>query len=106
MSFFGFETRDIDKSSSNKNGNQAGPADYFKDGGQKRDQSGYAPFGSLATKKKTIEKSDVGPGHYTIKRDIINPSVSKYENRNIIIVKVNDDGSHQFKSRTNRFYST
>jgi hypothetical protein len=35
----------------------------------------------------------------------MHPVVSKYENRNIIIVKINDDGGHQFKSGTNRFKS-
>jgi hypothetical protein len=45
----------------------------------------------------------LGPGHYSINRDLVQPSVSKYENRSIIIVKINDDGGHQFKSRSNRF---
>lgn len=48
----------------------------------------------------------MGPGHYEIKRELVSPSISKYENRNIIIVKIHDDGSHQFKSRSNRFLNS
>jgi|JI9StandDraft_2_1071091.scaffolds.fasta_scaffold775752_1 hypothetical protein len=101
MSFFPLELRDLDKK--DPRGSMVGPGEYLPESksGQK---PGYAPFGSLTPKKrnKTME-STLGPGQYKIEREITQPSVNRYENRNIIIVKINDDGGHQFKSRTNRF---
>jgi len=85
-----------------KANSKIGPGKYFDENGQKN-KSAYAPFGSLSSKKKANTEQGIGPGHYTINRDLIGPSVSKYENKNIIIVKINDDGGHQFKSRSNRF---
>lgn len=101
MSFFALETRDIDKPVRIQAKGHTQEATQ-----QNRNRDSFAPFGSLSSKKNkdSIEKT-VGPGHYAINRDIVAPSVSKYENRNIIIVKINDDGGHQFKSRTNRFVS-
>jgi hypothetical protein len=58
----------------------------------------------LSSKKKTQEEGlNVGPGQYNISSSIVKPSITKYENKNIIIVKINDEGCHQFKSRSNRF---
>ena len=101
MSFFPLETRDIDKD--NKSGQKPGPGQYLEEIDH-RNKNSYAPFGSLCSKKSNQNnQQNIGPGHYSINRDLVAPSVSKYENKNIIIVKINDDGGHQFKSRTNRF---
>lgn len=51
-------------------------------------------------------ENTLGPGNYEIRGEIVKPTVSKYENKNIIIVKINNDGGHQFKSKTIRFQSS
>jgi hypothetical protein len=101
MSFFPTQKRQILETTPN---HHIGPGKYDsrEDSNQKR--AAYAPFGSLSSKKPTsTEPVGLGPGQYNISSPIIRPSITKYENKNIIIVKVNDEGGHQFKSRTNRF---
>lgn len=100
MSFFPTEKRDILKTSAD---DALGPGKYDCSLSSTSKHAGYAPFGSLTSKKPTTSDTGLGPGQYNISSPIIRPSITKYENKNIIIVKVNDEGGHQFKSRTNRF---
>jgi hypothetical protein len=101
MTFFPQQKREIN-STTPANHSTVGPGAYFSlDSPVKREN--YAPFGSLSRKMAANADANLGPGQYDISREIIKPSITKYENRNIIIVKINDEGGHQFKSRTNRF---
>lgn len=103
MSFFPTEKRHILTTPPH---DPLGPAKYDTLNSHSRPTHSYAPFGSLSSKKHNQNEGGLGPGQYNISSPIIRPSITKYENKNIIIVKVNDEGGHQFKSRTNRFQQT
>lgn len=101
MSFFSTQKRDILTSPTT---DPLGPGRYDPSNPYPSTKhAAYAPFGSLTSKKGSNSDNGLGPGQYNISSPIIRPSITKYENKNIIIVKVNDEGGHQFKSRTNRF---
>jgi hypothetical protein len=104
MAFFNLEKRENEKD--HRKGNSCvGPGQYEHDfPARHRRQVSYAPFGSLASKHNSrSQEAYLGPGQYNIASSIAKPCITKYENKNIIIVKINDEGGHQFKSRSNRF---
>ena len=68
-----------------------GPGKYDHTQFSTSKHAGYAPFGSLSSKKPNTSEAGLGPGQYNISTPIIRPSITKYENKNIIIVKVNDE---------------
>lgn len=78
-----------------------GPGSYSPENNLFKNQS-YAPFGSLQRKPniaKEDKKQPLGPGSYNINRDIIKPSIIQYENDNCVIIKINEEGNSQFKSK-------
>jgi hypothetical protein len=104
MTFFNNEKREMQGMT--KEAASIGPGRYDAHlASQKRSgEASYAPFGALTSKyKNKPEEISLGPGQYNISQPIVKPSIIKYENRNIIIVKVHDEGAHQFKSCIERF---
>ena len=105
MTFFSQQKRELDKGQHDVNTSWVGPGKYEPEPlTRHRRKESYAPFGSLVSKKHNkSQEIYLGPGQYNISTPIVKPSITKYENKNIIIVKINDEGGHQFKSRSNRF---
>jgi hypothetical protein len=88
MSFFPTEKRRILETTPV---DPVGPGKYHSRNDSHHKRPAYAPFGSLSSKKPTSSDSvGIGPGQYNISSPITRPSITKYENKNIIIVKVND----------------
>lgn len=105
MTFFSQQKRELGKGHRDANTPWVGPGKYEPEPlTRHRRHDSYAPFGSLVSKKcNKSQEIYLGPGQYNISTPIVKPSITRYENKNIIIVKINDEGGHQFKSRSNRF---
>lgn len=68
--------------------------------------SDCAPFRSTSPRRVVFEgeKEEIpGPGQYNVSKEIVPPRITAYTNTYNVIIKVNSNGTPQFKSVTHRF---